>query len=206
MMKLFKFLLFVVTLSNFACAQQKVDTLFVAHWNLENLFDTIDDPKTDDKEFVSGSAKEWSEERLDKKLYNLARVIRSMNNNNGPDLLGVCEVEHQDLLDSMLNKYLEDKSYKVGYLESPDGRGIDNGIIYNSKIFKMLDIKGLKVNLVNGYDTRLILFGTFLFQQKDTIYFFVNHWPSRRGGEVESEPRRITAAKTLRTEVEATFY
>ena len=125
-MKLLNLLLIVFTLSNFSCAQQNDDTLFVAHWNLENLFDTIDDPKTDDAEFLSGSAKEWSEERLDKKFYNLARVIRSMNNNDGPDLLGVCEVEHQSLLDSMLNKYLKDKSYKVGYLESPDGRGIDN--------------------------------------------------------------------------------
>ena len=205
MMKLLNLLLIVLTLTNFACAQQKGDTLFVAHWNLENLFDTIDDPKTDDEEFVSGSAKEWSEERLGKKIYNLARVIRSMNNNNGPDLLGVCEVEHQDLLDSMLNKYLKDKQYKVGYLESQDGRGIDNGIIYNSKILIMIDLKGLKVNLADGSNTRLILCGTFLFQQSDTIYFFVNHWPSRRSGEDESEPRRITAAKTLRTEVELLF-
>jgi endonuclease/exonuclease/phosphatase family metal-dependent hydrolase len=205
MMKLFKILLVVVTLSNFACAQQKGDTLFVAHWNLENLFDTMDDPKTDDEEFVSSSTKEWSADRLDKKFYNLARVIRSMNNNNGPDLLGVCEVEHQDLLDSMLAKYLEDKSYKVGYLESPDGRGIDNGIIYNSNLLKMIDIKGLKVSLDGGDDTRLILYGAFLFQKQDTLHFFVNHWPSRRGGEDESEPRRITAAKTLRAEVELLF-
>ncbi len=205
MKKLLGLLLIVITLSNFACAQNKKDTLFVAHWNLENLFDTIDDPKTDDEEFVIGSEKEWSADRLDKKFYNLARVIRSMNNNNGPDLLGVCEVEHQDLLDSMLNKYLKDKFYRVGYLESQDGRGIDNGIIYNSKILKMIDLRGLNVNLADGSITRLILYGTFLFQQRDTLHFFVNHWPSRRSGEEESEPKRITAAKTLRTEIELLF-
>ena len=126
-------LIYNIPFSNFACAQQTNDTLFVAHWNVENLFDTIDDPKTEDEEFLPSGAKEWTDERLDKKMYNLSRVIRSMNDDNGPDILGVSEVEHQALLDSMISKYLSDKSYKTAYLESPDGRGIDNGIIYNSK-------------------------------------------------------------------------
>ena len=202
-MKNIYLLFLLISISAIACAQQKNDTLFVAHWNLENLFDTNDDPKTEDEEFLPTGSKEWNEERLDKKMYNLSRIIRSMNNDNGPDLLGVCEVEHQFLLDSMTTKYLSDKFYKVAYLESPDGRGIDNGIIYNSKRFNLLDIKGLSVDMGGGYETRLILEGIFLFEKIDTIYFFVNHWPSRRGGEIESEPRRISAAKTLRTEVES---
>jgi len=204
-MKPFNLFLIVLTITNIACAQQKVDTFYVAHWNLENLFDTIDDPKTEDEEFIIGGTKEWSNERLDKKLYNLARVIRSMNNNNGPDLLGVVEVEHQNLLDTMLIKYLNDKPFKIAYLESPDGRGIDNGIIYNSSKFSLIDIKGFKVDLGDGSNTRLILDGSFLFEKKDTIHFFVNHWPSRRGGEDETEGKREKAARTLRVEVESLF-
>jgi endonuclease/exonuclease/phosphatase family metal-dependent hydrolase len=198
------YLLFIaISISNITCAQQKNDTLFVAHWNVENLFDTLDDPKTEDEEFLPSSEKEWNIERLDKKMYNLSRLIRSMNSDNGPDLLGVCEVEHQFLLDTMITKHLSDKSYKTAYLESLDGRGIDNGIIFNSKKFSLLDIKGHRVDIGGGYDTRYILEGIFLFEKKDTIYFFVNHWPSRRGGEDESEPKRISAAKTLRSVVDA---
>ena len=200
-MKSFNFLLIALLLSNIACAQPQNDTLFIAHWNVENLFDNIDDPKTEDEEFLSNGPKEWTDERLDKKLYNLSRVIRSMNNNKGPDLLGVCEVEHQHLLGTLISKYLSDKSLKVAYLESPDGRGIDNGIIYNSNNFSLLDVIGHNVDLGDGYNTRLILEGIFLFQERDTIYFFVNHWPSRRGGEEKSEPNRIKAAQTLRTRV-----
>ncbi len=158
----------LLAISNLTCAQQKKDTLYVAHWNLENLFDTIDDPKTEDEEFLPSGSKEWNAERLDKKLYNLSRVIRSMNDDNGPDILGVCEVEHQALLDTMTTKYLSDKYYKTAYLESPDGRGIDNGIIYNSNRFRLLDVKGLTVDMGGGYNTRLILEGVFLFEAKDT--------------------------------------
>ena len=136
-------LLIVLTLSSFACAQKNDDTLFVAHWNVENLFDTTDDPKTSDEEFLPSGAKEWNGERLDNKMYNLSRVIRSMNNDNGPDLFGVCEVEHQTLLDTMITKYLSDKFYKTAYLESMDGRGIDNGIIYDSQKFSLLKVKYL---------------------------------------------------------------
>ena len=103
----------------------------------------------------------------------------------------------------MITKYLSDKFYKTAYLESPDGRGIDNGIIYNSKRFSLLNIKGHKVDMGGGYETRLILEGSFLFENTDTIYFFVNHWPSRRGGEEESEAKRISAAKTLRNVIDS---
>ncbi len=184
-------------------AQVNKETLFVAQWNSENLFDTIDDPKTVDEEFLPQGKKEWTAERLDKKLYNLARVIRSMNNNDGPDILGMCEVEHQTLIDSMLKNFLADKNYGVAYLESPDERGIDNGLIFKKEKLSLIGVKGLYVNLGNSYETRLILFVQLLFNKKDTLNVFVNHWPSRRGGEEQSEWARIIAAKTLRHTVDS---
>lgn len=194
-------LLLFFTLSFISCAQTKNDTLFVAHWNVENLFDTINDSLTVDEEFLPNGKKEWTQDRLEKKLYNLSRIIRSMNDNKGPDFLGVCEVEHRSVLDTMLHNYFSDKNYKIAYLESPDGRGIDNGIIYNHDKLSLLKINSYKVDLSDGYNTRLILEGDFLTQNNDTIYFFVNHWPSRRGGAEKSEPNRIQAAKTLRSAV-----
>ena len=134
-------LLFVLLVYSVNPAQTKSsDTLFIASWNLENLFDTMDDPGKNDEEFLPGSKKDWTAERLDKKLSNLAKVIRSMNNNRGPDILGVCEVEHESLLKEMISKYLSNKDYKTAYRESPDFRGIDNGLIFNSDKFKLVSI------------------------------------------------------------------
>lgn len=205
MKKLLIVLLLIITLHFVLRAQIKSDTLIVAHWNLENLFDTINDSEKNDEEFLPQGQKEWTEERLDKKLYNLSRVIRSMNNNDGPDILGMSEVEHQALIDSMLNKFLSDKNYGVAYLESPDERGIDNGLIFKKDKFSLINVNGLHVQLDSNYETRLILFVRLLSENKDTLNVFVNHWPSRRGGEEKSEWARIAAAKTLRNTVDNLF-
>lgn len=202
-MKNYLIAIYTLFLSFISCAQQDNNILYVAHWNLENLFDTIDDVEKNDAEFTPANAKAWNEERLEKKMYNISRVIRLMNDGNGPDLMGVCEVEHQFLLDTLISKYLSDKKYKTAYLESPDYRGIDNGIIYNSDKFKLLSLSGDTVNIGADLSTRLILGGTFLYENTDTIYFFVNHWPSRRGGEEASEEKRIQAAKTLRQRIQS---
>ena len=184
---------------------QKIDTLFVAFWNQENFFDAIDDPDKNDEEFLPTGDKEWTNERLDVKENHHARIIRSMNNGKGPDLLGVCEVEHESVLDSMISKYLSDINYKVAYLESPDNRGIDNGLIYNADKFKVISVSGDTVHLSDGYPTRLILGVKLLTNNNDTLIVYVNHWPSRRGGEEKSEPNRVSAAETLRSSVQKDF-
>lgn len=181
------------------------DTISVAFWNVENLFDFFNDPDKDDEEFLPTGSKEWNAERLDKKMYNLSRIIRSMNNERGPDILGVCEVEHQYLLDTLIANFLFDKNYKTAYLESPDNRGIDNGLIYNSDLFSFVSVKGDTVKLDDGYPTRLILNVNLLTVTLDTLHIYVNHWPSRRGGEVQSEPNRIRAAETIRKSVDQNF-
>lgn len=202
---------YLITISIFisvaACAQSNDDkALFVSFWNLENLFDTANDPQKKDGEFLPEGAKQWTPDRLDRKFYNLARVIRSMNNGNGPDILGVCEVENKNLLDSLVSKYLSDKNYLTESPEAPDERGIQTGIIYNSDKLKLLQVYADTVYLDQNIQTRLILGVKFLLiPTDDTLYVFVNHWPSRRGGEYESEPRRIKAAETLRNKIEKIF-
>jgi predicted extracellular nuclease len=182
------------------------DTLFVASWNLENLFDTVDDPGKIDEEFLPGSEKDWTIEKLNKKLSNLASVINAMNNNKGPDLLGVCEVEHESLLKDMISKFFQNKNYATAYLESPDERGIDNGLIFNANKFKLISVSGDTINLDNGDQTRLILnVNLQLKKSGDTLHVFVNHWPSRRGGQEKSEINRIKAASTLKNEVNNYF-
>ena len=148
---------------------------------------------------------EWTEDRLDKKMYNLSRIIRMMNNGNGPDILGVCEVENQQVLEEMVGKYLSDLDYEIAYLESPDNRGIDNGLIFKSDKFTLLSLQADTVHLSDGWPTRLIFGVNLLTNEDEQISVFVNHWPSRSGGQVESEPKRIAAAQTLRSAVDRIF-
>jgi endonuclease/exonuclease/phosphatase family metal-dependent hydrolase len=204
MKKIYLVFLLVVIPVIVSCETQS-DTIFVAFWNLQNLFDTTDDPAIDDEEFLPGSELEWTEDRLDKKMYNLARTIRMMNNGKGPDILGVCEVENEAVLTEMMNRYLSDLSYQVAYIESPDNRGIDNGLLFRKDKFKLLSTQADTVHLSDGWPTRLIFGVNLLTNDNTAVTVFVNHWPSRSGGQLESEPKRISAAQTLRTAVDRIF-
>jgi hypothetical protein len=197
-------LIFVIAAITCICQQQN-DTLYLAFWNTQNLFDTVDDPDKNDEDFLPEGELQWNEDRLDKKMYNLARIIRMMNSETGPDILGVCEVENQEVLELMVAKYLFDMHYKIAYLESPDNRGIDNGLIYKSDKYKLISLQADTVSLADGWPTRLIFGVNLLTDQDEKITVFVNHWPSRSGGQVESEPKRVSAAKTLRNAVDRIF-
>jgi hypothetical protein len=206
MKKLYLILLInLIILTPLSFAQSKDDTLFIAFWNLENLFDTVNDIEKNDEQFLPAGEKEWTDEKLDIKLNHLARVIRSMNNSKGPDLLGVCEVEHQSMLDSLIARYIDDNNYKIAYVESPDKRGMDNGLIYNSNIFELLSVKGDIVHLKDHKPTRPIINVKLIYQSVDTLSVYINHWPSRSQGREISEPNRIAAASILRNSVDEDF-
>lgn len=189
--------LFIINFSSFS----KDDTLFVAFWNVENLFDTYDDPNKNDEDFTASGINEWNEERLEKKQFNLSRIIRNMNENRGPDILGVCEVENEAVLRQLVDKFLSDLNYEIAYVESPDRRGIDNGLLFKKDKFKLIEVTSDTVQLNYDGATRPVVGAVLVSNENDTIYCFVNHWPSRRGGEVVSEPNRISAGNTLRNRV-----
>lgn len=186
-------------------AQTKQDTVVVAFYNQENLFDAIDDPDKDDAEFLPSSKKEWTQERFEKKMFNMARVIRSMNDNRGPDIIGFCEVENQKVLETMVQKHLSDLHYQIVYKESPDNRGIDVGLIFKKDKFTFLSMNADTVFLSDRYPTRLILNANLVTKSKDTLHLFVNHWPSRRGGADASEKNRVEAAQTLKKRIDKFF-
>lgn len=195
-MKKIFLLLILITVISFA--QDDYQQIFVGSWNLENLFDNIDDPEKNDEEWLITGRKEWTDDKINHKIKNLSKIIRYMNDLEGPDLLGVQEVEHRHLLDTLISRHFCDKNYKVAYEETLDKRGIDCGLIYNSDIFELEKTIPHEVNLSDGYPTRYVLQVTLRsnFNQK-LFHVFVNHWPSRRGGEEESRPNRIAAAETL---------
>lgn len=181
---------------------EPADSFYVANWNVENLFDVEDDPLKNDSEFLPESDKQWTEDRLEKKLNNLTRVINYMNNGCGPDILGVEEIENINVL-KFLSYKIKDHDYIIAHRESPDERGIDAALIYDRSKFDIVKIDTLRVNLPTNYNTRFILQVTLKHKASgENVNFFVNHWPSRRGGEEKSEKNRFAAAEVLKARVE----
>ncbi len=200
MKSLFTLILFtVLTTSIFA---QK--DAMVAFWNVENLYDTVDDPAVQDEEFLPSAKKEWNSVKYNTKLKNTAEVVLKMNNGIGPDILGMAEVENKDVLVDLTTKTdLKKQKYGIVHYNSPDQRGIDVALIYKTKSFTVLSSSSVPVVLPIGpkdsaapRPTRDILVVRGILNKKDTICILVNHWPSRLGGVEQSDPKRLAAAKT----------
>lgn len=184
------------------CQVVEKDSFFVASWNLENLFDTINDTLKNDEEFLPESPKQWYEDRLEHKLNNLAKVINYMNNGCAPDILAVQEVENMNVVKMLLYK-LRDRDYVVVHRNSPDERGIDVALIYDRNIFMIDSVAALHVELPTGYPTRDILHVVLIHKKsKEKVHLFANHWPSRRGGEEKSNINRVTAAEVLKSSLD----
>ncbi|HET55661.1 MAG TPA: hypothetical protein ENN33_10655 [Ignavibacteria bacterium] len=179
------------------------DTIYVASWNVENLFDNIDDPDKNDEDFLETGNKRWTNERIFNKMKNLADVISFMNKNKGPDILGLIEIEHKYLVEKLIINFLPNRNYRVVGFDSPDSRGIDNYLMYDEDIFELIEYNKIPILFFDEeYSTRDILHVSLKYFD-EIIDVFVNHWPSRRGGEERSNPRRINAASTLKRYVDS---
>lgn len=170
---------------------------FIAFWNLENLFDT--ETATRSEGLARRLAKDlrgWSRAVLDRKIANLAGAIRAMNGGAGPDILGVAEVESRAVLDQLAAAMGDDR-YAVAHADSPDQRGVDTAFIYDRRRYALPDDKVFTHFVMRRTYTRDILQASFRTEGGRQLVLFVNHWPSRSGGRLESEPYRMTAAETL---------
>ena len=187
----------------------KSHKICIGFYNLENLFDTEDDPLIRDDDFTTEGYKNWNPKRYEKKLKKLSRVIADIGKKeteSAPSLLGVAEVENRGVLEDLINtKKLEKYPYEIAHFDSPDERGIDCGLLYRTDHFEVIESKPLSLFLesepgVIDY-TRdvLYVYGNLLGQP---VHILVNHWPSRRKGEEETRPKRIAAAKRNRRAVD----
>ncbi len=175
----------------------------VAFYNLENLFDTINDVTKDDEEFLPSSQKNYNTKIYYDKLEKLSSVLEKLGDDDGPEIIGVAEIENKAVVEDLVKtQKLKSRGYSVAHVESPDKRGIDVGLIYKKRFFTPLKILGIEVNdsLEPDFKTRNLLVVTGVLSN-DTISFIVNHWPSRRGGH--SDAKRILAAKTARKVVDS---
>ncbi len=170
-------------------------TINFTWWNLENFFDTIDDPISRDFEFTPAHG--WTVPVFTAKKQNLAKAIKATHQGSGPELLAVCEIEHDDLLAELIAEMgLPHLKVVVDDLGTSDLRGIDVAMAYDERKLEVVEAHSHVVTL--RYRTRDIF--EVVLKVKDTgetLVVIASHWPSRRQGKYESEPARITVAENI---------
>lgn len=182
----------------------------VGFYNVENLFDTINNNGKYDFEFSPQGLRAWNTEKYRIKLANLARAITSMTIPEtpvGPAVIGISEVENESVVkdlvaavDSVLAA--EGRApWNLRYVhhDSPDRRGIDVALLYNPLFFEVTGVNTHRLTFADEPDfltrDQLVVSGSLLDKP---MAFIVNHWPSRLGGQEESSPRREAAGALSR--------
>jgi len=184
------------------------ETIRVVCYNVENLFDVQDDSLTNDSEYLSGGIRGWTYKRYTKKLSNISKVITAIGGWTPPAIVGLCEIENRHVLEQ-LTRYAPLKAfrYQIVHYESPDMRGVDVGLLYQKDKFRPIASEAIPICF--PFDTvaktRDILYVKGMLNNSDTLHLFVNHFPSRLGGKLLSEPRRIYVASVLRSKVDSIF-
>lgn len=177
----------------------------IGFYNLENLFDTRDNPHTLDDDFLPDTEKNWNRKRYQKKITKLGTVISNIGfakTGKAPIMVGVAEAENKKVLEDLIaSKHLVHKDYGVVHYESPDERGIDVGLLYQKKHFEVTHSESVIVLVDNPNGerdyTRDILWVTGNLNG-EKIHVLVNHWPSRRDGAELTAYKRIAAAQKNR--------
>ena len=181
------------------------NSVTIAFWNVENLYDTFNDPKTNDDEFLPESPKKWNEEKYRKKISDIGKVLSEINQKELPSLIGLAEVENQKVLEDLItSQKLRKSKYGIIHYDSKDERGIDVALLFEKDKIEVIDSKAIPVEF--GPDiqdvTRDILYVKCKIKDDNIYHIFVNHWPSRTPTAEESETKRIAAALVLRKEVD----
>ena len=195
---LFSLMIASVSFSQNKKKQYKIRT--IAFYNLENLFDTINDVSKNDEASPMMELKANKTKVYWDKINKLGSVISQIGKektHTSPAIIGVAEVENRAVLEDLIaSKYLKKKRYGIIHYESPDKRGIDVALLYQKRYFKPVHHEAFNPNIYrNGYKVytrdQLLVSG---YLDDELIHIIVNHWPSRSGGEAKSRPLREKAA------------
>ncbi|MFN5184049.1 MAG: endonuclease/exonuclease/phosphatase family protein [Bacteroidota bacterium] len=197
------FLIFVISIFGQGKRVNDKNTVCIAFYNVENLYDTIDEPNVIDDEFTPKGDNKWTAERFNKKIENISMVLGTLGSEkteDGPAIIGLCEIENYSCLNSLVStKKLKKNNYKIVHYDGPDERGVDVAFLYQPKKFKLISSKTYRC-VLSGDDAKptrdqLLVTGKLLGQR---IHFIICHWPSRRGGMEGSASKRMTAANVGR--------
>jgi predicted extracellular nuclease len=177
-------------------------------YNVENCFDCFDDSLKLDNEFLPNGERHWTWEKYQKKINRISKVIMAAGGWEFPDMIGLCEIENRFVLDGIFKfGHLDKIGYKIIHRESPDRRGIDVALMYQPEVFHPIDTTFIQLIYQGEKEstTREILYVKAKLHSSDTLHVFVNHWPSRWGGQLESEHKRISAARLVRQKVDSIY-
>lgn len=180
----------------------------VGFYNLENLFDTENDPTINDEDFTPKGSYQWTSKKYSQKLNKMASVIAQLGVEQCPEgmaVLGVSEIENRKVLEDLAKtKKLASRNYEIVHHNSPDWRGIDVALLYNPSLFELESHKAYPMHVASNPDFRtrdqLLVTGKL---GGDRIHFIINHWPSRRGGRKGN--MRNAAAKVTRQIVDSIY-
>ncbi len=173
----------------------------IVFYNVENLYDTIDNKGVKDSDFTPGGAKHWTQERLEKKLVDLATTLDNIHSKH-PIIVGLTEVENREVARQLMEKLAqEDCNYKLLHQDSLDVRGIDLCLIYDSSFVTYISHLYLRIDFPWNTDikTRDVLFFECEINQ-EKLWVVVNHWPSRRSSS--SDKKRNHVAKAVRARLD----
>jgi len=198
-----------VTLSLLICskdifAQDGDQSFSILFYNVENLFDPYDDTLTEDDEFTAQGMRHWTSEKFIYKLNRLYKVLAVSGEWEPPDMIAMAEIENRWILEKLAKETpLMKYGYRVIHRDSPDRRGIDLAVLYRENSFDVLDDTFITVKLTENPAeySRDIIYIKGVIHGFDTIHFFINHWPSRYRGQINSEWKRIRAAGILSEKV-----
>lgn len=175
-------------------------------YNVENLFDVVNDSLTADDEYTPEGMRHWTYSKLQKKVNNISKSIIRVGGWEPPEVIGLCEVENRYVLMELVNNSpLKNIGYRIIHRDSPDPRGIDVALLYRHQKFKPVETRYIAIRypFEKQSRTRDILYVKGLALNKDTLHLFVNHWPSRFGGYMATIPKRKYVAEVLRQQVDS---
>jgi endonuclease/exonuclease/phosphatase family metal-dependent hydrolase len=187
---------------------QKDSIAGLMFYNVENFFDVKDDSLTNDNEYLPENSRHWTYTRMKQKMTHISKVLLNAGGWNPPVIVGMCEVENQWVLSTMIwETGLNNLGYRVVHFDSPDERGIDVAMLYRYQRFKVLSARPISVDLGgNERPTRDILYVKGILDKTDTLHVLVNHWPSRYGGASTSQWKRRVAAIAVKRIADSIFF
>ena len=202
-------LLFVILLQSPYCQTTTYKIRTISFYNVENLFDTIDNPETFDEDFTKKGRYRYTSRIYRDKIEHISRVISEIGHEKtktSPVMVGLAEVENRDVLEDLINsKNLKNGRYKIVHFDSSDRRGIDVALLYKEEFFKPLDQKAFEVRLWDESGKRIYTRDQLLVTgllDNELIHIIVNHWPSRRGGQLRSSSKREKSAYVTKQIIE----
>ena len=184
------------------------DSFVFMFYNVENLFDAVDDSLKDDEEFLPGGSRGWTNSRYYHKLNSIAKVILSAGSWEPPALVGLCETENRGVAEALVRLTpLSNFGYDIVYTESDDSRGIDIGLLYDRNKFDIVSFRAIIPELdkdQSPFTSRPVLY-VKVKKGEEYLHLLLNHWPSRRGGVLAGQDLRHRLAETVRCVVDSLF-